>query len=78
LSGCGKGRLLAMGAAYGFTHIIGIDFSKNVRCCRESLQEYKSKKYPDTSITIENADARQYCIRNPWALSFYLIPLMLL
>src|SRR5882762_6316472 len=51
--GCGKGRVLAMGAAYGFTDIIGIDFSRKL--CSDAANAYKviKNKYPNTSITIE-------------------------
>jgi SAM-dependent methyltransferase len=60
--GCGKGRLLAMGAAYGFSDIIGIDFSKKL--CEAATQVCKTirTRYPDVSITIECADARYYDI----------------
>ena len=60
--GCGKGRLLAMGAAYGFTHIIGIDFSKKMCDAAEKVCRNMKAKYPDVSIDIENADARHYSI----------------
>jgi len=31
--GCGKGRLFSVGAAYGFKHIIGVDFSAKLCEC---------------------------------------------
>ena len=60
--GCGKGRLLAMGAAYGFSDIIGIDFSKKL--CDAAANECRGikAKYSHISITIECADARHYSI----------------
>jgi SAM-dependent methyltransferase len=60
--GCGKGRLLAMGAAYGFSDIIGIDFSKKLCDAAANVCRGIKSKYPDVSITIECADARHYCI----------------
>jgi SAM-dependent methyltransferase len=61
-AGCGKGRLLAMGAAYGFSDIIGIDFSKKLCDTAINVCSCIKTRYPDISITIECADARHYCI----------------
>lgn len=61
-AGCGKGRLLVMGAAYGFSDIIGIDFSKKMCDAAAVVCSGIKNKYPDISITIECADARLYCI----------------
>jgi SAM-dependent methyltransferase len=60
--GCGKGRLVAMGAAYGFSDIIGIDISKKLCEAAADVCRTIKVKYPDTSMTIECADARHYCI----------------
>ena len=60
--GCGKGRLLAMGAAYGFSNIIGIDISKKLCDAAAKVGRNIKTKYPDTAITIDNIDARHYCI----------------
>ena len=60
--GSGKGRLLAMGAAYGFSNLIGIDFSKKLCDAAVNVCRGIKNKYPDTSITIECADARHYRI----------------
>jgi SAM-dependent methyltransferase len=61
-AGCGKGRLLAMGAAYGFTDIIGIDLSKKLCDTAATVCRSIKTKYPNTSITIKCVDARYYCI----------------
>ncbi len=61
-AGCGKGRLLAMGAAYGFSDIIGIDFSKKLCDAAVNVCRRIKTKYPDKTITIECADARNYDI----------------
>ena len=60
--GCGKGRLLAMGAAYGFSDIIGIDFSKKLCDAAANVGRIIKTKYPESSVRIECADARYYCI----------------
>jgi SAM-dependent methyltransferase len=60
--GCGKGRVLALAAAYGFTDIIGIDFSPKL--CHEAiaLADEVEHKYPSANITIDCLDAREYDI----------------
>lgn len=40
--GCGKGRVLVVAAHYGFTHITGIDFAKEL--CEEANRNVKSIK----------------------------------
>ena len=60
--GCGKGRLLAMGAAYGFSDIIGIDFCKKLCDAAVDVCRGIKTKYPDISTTIECQDARHYGI----------------
>ncbi len=60
--GCGKGRLLAMSAAYGFSNIIGIDLSKKLCDAAATVCNGVKTRYPDSSITIECADARRYSI----------------
>jgi SAM-dependent methyltransferase len=60
--GCGKGRLLAMGAAYGFSNLIGIDLSKKLCDAAANVCRGIKNKYPDKSLTIECVDARHYRI----------------
>jgi cyclopropane fatty-acyl-phospholipid synthase-like methyltransferase len=60
--GCGKGRLLAMGAAYGFSDIIGIDISKKLCDIANHVCIDIKTRYPDISITIKYSDARRYRI----------------
>jgi len=60
--GCGKGRLLAMGAAYGFTQIIGIDISKKLCDAAAKVCKNIVARHPGTSVQIENVDARHYDI----------------
>ena len=60
--GCGKGRLLAMGASYGFTNIIGIDLSKKLCDIARTVCRGIKTRRPDISFTIECTDARHYRI----------------
>src|SRR3989442_9614963 len=60
--GCGKGRVLAIGAAYGFTGLIGIDFSQKLCDDAVFVCEGVKSKYPDTHIAIACTDARYYYI----------------
>jgi SAM-dependent methyltransferase len=60
--GCGKGRLLAMGAAYGFSDIIGIDLSQKLCDAAANVCRNIKARYPGISITVECADARHYNI----------------
>jgi SAM-dependent methyltransferase len=72
--GCGKGRLLAIGAAYGFSDIIGIDFSGKLCDVATSVCKGIKTKYPDISIRIECADARYYCIPDTVGVLFLFNP----
>lgn len=62
-AGCGKGRILAMAAHKGFTHISGFDLSPAM--CSEAIQtinylQQRNKQFTKTKFTIENADASNY------------------
>lgn len=72
--GCGKGRVLAMAAAYGFKEIIGIDFSPQL--CNQAIQLADSieAKYSETSVTIECEDAREYLIPESVSVLFMFNP----
>jgi len=72
--GCGKGRLLAMGAAYGFSDIIGIDLSKKLCDAADKVCRTVKSKYPDTSIRVECADARHYNIPETVSVIFLFNP----
>jgi SAM-dependent methyltransferase len=58
--GCGKGRVIALAAAYGFQKIIGIDLSPQL--CNHAIQlaDNLEAKYPAVSVEIECEDARTY------------------
>lgn len=72
--GCGKGRMLAVAASYGFNTLIGIDFSAQL--CHEAIEQSISieKKYPNASITVECEDAREYELPNDVSVIFMFNP----
>ncbi|HEX3080882.1 MAG TPA: class I SAM-dependent methyltransferase, partial [Puia sp.] len=72
--GCGKGRLLAMAAAYGFTNIVGIDFCKRLCDTAEQICSGIKSKYPSISVTIECSDARHYQIPDSVGVIFLFNP----
>ncbi len=63
-----------MGAAYGFSNIIGIDFSKKLCDVAASVCIGIETKYPDISISIECMDARLYCIPETVGILFLFNP----
>lgn len=60
--GCGKGRVLGIGAAYNFKHIIGVDFSEPLCIDAKQNAGNLAKKYKDTRFEIVCADAGEYAI----------------
>src|SRR5579863_1768635 len=72
--GSGKGRLLAMGAAYGFSDLIGIDFCRKLCDKASEVCRGIKKKYPDISLTIECSDARHYRIPDTLGVIFLFNP----
>ena len=63
-----------MGAAYGFSDIIGIDFCRKL--CDTAAQVCRGikKRYTDISIIIECSDARQYRIPDTVGVIFLFNP----
>lgn len=72
--GCGKGRVLAIAAAYGFREIIGIDLSPML--CHQAVQlaEDIEERNPGTSVIIECEDAREYIIPDDVSVLFLFNP----
>jgi len=58
--GCGRGRVLAMGAVYGFKDMIGIDFSKELCNRAEEVCNGVAARHPGTNIQIVCTDARDF------------------
>jgi len=57
-AGCGRGRVMAMAAWYGFTKIYGIDISPEL--CHDAIRNMETitPLYPSNSFTVICADAR--------------------
>ena len=72
--GCGKGRVLAIAAAYGFKELIGVDFSAQL--CHDAMQlgENLEAKFPGINIIIECEDARYYIIPDRVSVIFLFNP----
>jgi SAM-dependent methyltransferase len=72
--GCGRGRVLAVGAAYGFRDMIGIDFSE--RLCKQAreVMEGVQEVCPGLTVTITCADARDYDIPDTVGVIFLFNP----
>lgn len=60
--GCGKGRVLAMGAAYGFTNLAGIDLSPRLYKAAVEMRDMLCKRHHNININIDCQDAREYTI----------------
>ena len=72
--GCGKGRLLAMGAAYGFSDVIGIDISKKLCGAATNVCRSIKTRYPCISLSIVCTDARYYRIPDTVGVIFLFNP----
>lgn len=72
--GCGKGRVLAVAAYYGFTKIIGIDFAKEL--CDEARENILpvQQKFPEKIFNIIYANAADYKIENDTNVFFFFNP----
>ncbi|ACU59220.1 methyltransferase domain-containing protein [Chitinophaga pinensis] len=60
--GCGRGRVLAMGAAYGFRALAGIDFSPRLYQASIRMRDTLYDRYKNIQINIACEDAREYTI----------------
>jgi len=60
--GCGKGRVLMVAPHFGFTHIPGIDFAKEL--CQQAIvnMEEKEKEFPDINWNVINENVENYDI----------------
>lgn len=72
--GCGKGRILAVAAYYGFKRITGIDFSTMLCIEAEANVEKISKLFPSTEFEVICADAALYQIHNYQTCFFFFNP----
>ncbi len=72
--GCGKGRVLAVAAKYGFQKIIGVDFAPAL--CNDALKNIERIKplYPDTNFKVVCDDVVNYKIENDTNVFFFFNP----
>lgn len=60
--GCGKGRVLAIAAAYGFQQITGIEYSPRLCRLAQPICNVLQFRHPNTNISVIEADARVFDI----------------
>lgn len=72
--GCGKGRVMVVSAYFGFTHITGIDFAKEL--CQEAISNMTKTQVlmPEISWQVINADVVDYAIQPDDAVFFMFNP----
>ncbi len=61
--GCGKGRIMAVAASYGFKIIRGIEFAKELCVDAKKNTDRIQPDFPDTHFEIFHQDAIQYSIQ---------------
>jgi SAM-dependent methyltransferase len=72
--GCGRGRVLAVGAAYGFREMTGIDFSEKLCKQAAAMMERVKEAHPGLKVTVTCADARDYDIPDAVGVIFLFNP----
>jgi SAM-dependent methyltransferase len=72
--GCGKGRILAVGAEYGFREMTGIDFSPRLCHSAGKVAGIIQQQHPGIHIHIECKDVRAYDIPETTGVIFLFNP----
>jgi SAM-dependent methyltransferase len=72
--GCGKGRVMAVAAHYGFTKITGIDFAKALCVAAENNVRKKKLLFPSTSFNVICDDVVNYEIEPDQNVFFFFNP----
>jgi SAM-dependent methyltransferase len=63
--GCGKGRVLMMAARYGFSRVVGVDFSAELcRVCRRNIEVFRTRVKVSAEIEVVESDAVAYRFRD--------------
>ena len=72
--GCGKGRVLAVAAFYGFSELTGIDFAKEL--CEEARRNIApiQQRFPEKIFNIIHANATGHKIENDTNVFFFFNP----
>ena len=72
--GCGKGRVLAVAACYGFSKITGVEFAKELcEIARENIIPVQ-QKFPDKIFNVIHANAVDYKIEPDTNVFFFFNP----
>lgn len=72
--GCGKGRIMAVAAYYGFQQITGIDFAPALcNVAKQNIENIK-KNYPSVEFDILCEDAVNYTVENNDNIFFFFNP----
>lgn len=72
--GCGKGRVMVAAAHYGFIHIKGIDFAKELCEQAEINMELTEKRFPEIKWKVIYADILNYEIQKDDSVFFMFNP----
>jgi SAM-dependent methyltransferase len=72
--GCGKGRVMAVAAFYGFKNITGIDFSPELCDAAEKNTASIKAKFPSTNFSVICLDAVNYKIEKDTRVFFFFNP----
>jgi SAM-dependent methyltransferase len=73
--GSGKGRLLLLAPRYGFTRVVGVEFSHELcEIARKNLLIFRKKRAFDVEIEIIESDVVNYEIKNDENVFFFFNP----
>ncbi|RPE05953.1 class I SAM-dependent methyltransferase [Chitinophaga lutea] len=72
--GCGKGRVLAIAAAHGFTKITGIDFSPRLCAAAMRLVDELQARHPALSAEVICMNVRDYAVPDTVGVIFLFNP----
>lgn len=69
--GCGKGRTLLLAAEYGFSRIVGVEFSEPLcRIAQENVEHYSRKTGVQAQFQVVYADVAEYEIEDDQTVFF--------
>lgn len=73
--GCGKGRVLMLGALNGFKHVVGLEFAPELcRIARRNWDRFEAKEKTGTRMELIEGDAAQHEFRNNESIVFMFNP----
>ncbi|RJO61063.1 class I SAM-dependent methyltransferase [candidate division WS5 bacterium] len=63
--GCGKGKILLLASQFGFSRVVGIEFSKSLcECARNNISVYGAKKTLNSTLEVVHSDVVDYEIKD--------------